>query len=288
MTKIKEITIISGKGGTGKTSLTGSFAALSENAVFVDSDVDAANLRLILQGQLIETHEFRASKKAVINERKCSHCHTCIEVCRFHAITEQHRVNPLFCEGCGVCSHACPEAAIIMEEVISGYWYVSRTPYGKLVHARLGVAEGNSGRLVTLLRNKAKEIAKNESKSLIIIDGPPGIACPVISSLTGVTAALIVTEPTLSGIQDMFRVIDVCRHFSVPVLVCINRFDLDLDNTRNIEDFCRKNSIPVAGKIPFDRMVTEALVKKLPVVKYSQTETSQRIRDVWQQLYSLL
>lgn len=286
MTKtVKEITIISGKGGTGKTSLAGSFAALSENAVFVDSDVDAANLRLILQAEKLESYEFKASRKAVINQEKCSHCGTCNEVCRFHAISETPAINPLFCEGCAVCSHACPESAITMQEVTSGHWFVSGTPYGKLVHARLGVAEGNSGKLVTLLRNKAKEIAETESKDLVIIDGPPGIACPVISSLSGVSAALVVTEPTLAGIQDMTRVLDVCRHFDVPPLVCINRFDLAPENTRNIENFCRENSVPIAGKIPFDRAVTEALTKKLPVVSHSSgTATSQSIRDVWQQL----
>jgi len=281
---MKEITVISGKGGTGKTSFAGSFAALSNNAVFTDCDVDAANLSLIMRPVLQETHEFKASREAFIREEQCSRCGLCRELCRFGAITEDFQVNSLSCEGCGLCYHACPEKAIDFAEVVSGKWFISQTPYGPLVHARLGVAEENSGKLVTLVRNRAKEIAQDERRSCIITDGPPGIGCPVIASLSGASVALVVTEPTLSGVHDLERVLAVCRHFGVPALVCINRCDLDEENTREIEKYCQGQSVPVVGKVPFDRVVTEALVKGLPVVEYSDGTVSRKIKDIWEEI----
>ncbi len=278
---MKEITIISGKGGTGKTSLAACFAVLSDRAVFTDCDVDAANLSLIMRPELQEEHEFKASREAFIREDKCSGCGLCRDLCRFEAISESFRVDPLSCEGCGVCYHACPEGAIDFEEVISGEWFISRTPYGPLVHARLGVAQENSGKLVTLVRNKAKEIARDADRDLIITDGPPGIGCPVIASLSGASAALVVTEPTLSGVHDMERVLSVCSHFNVPAFVCINRYNLDEENTGKIEEYCRKKSIPVVGRVPFDKVVTEAMVHGLPVVEYSDGAVSGSIKEIW-------
>ncbi|MGI5822746.1 MAG: ATP-binding protein [Dethiobacteria bacterium] len=279
---MKEITLISGKGGTGKTSLAGSFAALSSQAVFTDCDVDAANLSLILRPDIQETHEFIASKIASIRLEECSHCGLCRELCRFEAISPDFQVDPLACEGCGVCYYACPEEAIDYKDVVSGKWFISKTPYGPLVHARLGVAQENSGRLVTLVRNKAREMAREDNLNLILTDGPPGIGCPVIASLAGATAALVVTEPSLSGIHDLERVLAVCRHFTVPALVCINRCDLDVNNTQKIEDYCQQQAVPVVGKIPFDKVVTEAMVKGLSVVEYSDGEVSQSIKGIWE------
>lgn len=279
---MKEITLISGKGGTGKTSLAGSFAALSSQAVFTDCDVDAANLSLILQPDIQETHEFIASKIASIRLEQCTSCGLCRDLCRFEAISADFQVDPLSCEGCGVCYYACPEEAIDYKDVVSGKWFISKTPYGPLVHARLGVAEENSGRLVTLVRNKAKEMARDDNLNLIITDGPPGIGCPVIASLAGATAALVVTEPSLSGIHDLERVLAVCRHFTVPALVCINRCDLDAENTQKIEDYCQQQAVPVVGKVPFDKVVTEAMVKGLSVVEYSDGEVSQSIKGIWE------
>lgn len=285
---MKEITVISGKGGTGKTSLVGSFAALARpNAVFVDADVDAANLSLITRPELQETHEFRASRHAFIDRELCQECALCRELCRFGAISDDYRVNPIDCEGCGVCYHACPHGAITFEEVLSGHWFVSNTPYGPLVHARLGIAEENSGKLVTAVRNKAAEVATAEKKEYLLIDGPPGIGCPVIASLSGVGAALIVTEPSLSGIHDLERVLAVCRHFQVPASVCINRFDLDEAGTGAIEEFCQKEGIMLAGKIPFDRAVVEAAVRGIPVVEYTGGPVSQRIEEVWERISSM-
>lgn len=281
---MKEITVISGKGGTGKTSLVGSFAALASGAVFADCDVDAANLSLIMRPRLKETTVFKASREAFILSDKCNKCGLCRELCRFGAITEDFRVDPLSCEGCGVCFYACPEKAISYEEVISGHWFVSDTPYGPLVHAKLGVAEENSGKLVTTVRNKAREIAEEENKKLILTDGPPGIGCPVIASLANSSLALIVTEPTLSGIHDMERVIKVCSHFRVQPCVCINRYDLDEGNAREIEKYCSQNKVPIAGKIPFDKLVTESMVQGVLVVEFTDSPVSRSIVKTWKYL----
>ncbi|MEW5784241.1 MAG: ATP-binding protein [Bacillota bacterium] len=279
---MKEITVISGKGGTGKTSLTGSFAALArKSAVLVDADVDAANLSLITRPTLRETYEFRASREAVIDPERCRRCGLCFALCRFGAVSEDYAVDSTACEGCGVCVHACPHEAAVLAEKLSGHWFISDTPYGTLVHARLGVAEENSGKLVTTIRNKAVELASAAGKEYLIIDGPPGIGCPVIASLAGVKAALIVTEPTLSGIHDLERVLAVCRHFSVAAAVCINRFDLDERNTRAIEEYCEQAAVMLAGKIPFDRAVVEAVVRGIPVVEYTQGPVSGMIKEVW-------
>jgi MinD superfamily P-loop ATPase len=281
---MKEITVISGKGGTGKTSFAASFAALAKDAVFTDCDVDAANLSLLMRPVQKEAHEFKASRQAFIRKEKCSSCGLCLELCRFEAIGDDFQVDPISCEGCGVCFYACPEEAILFEEVVSGEWFVSQTPYGPLVHARLGIAEENSGKLVTLVRNKAKEIARAENRNSLITDGPPGIGCPVIAALADASAALVVTEPTLSAVHDMERVIEVCRHFGVPVLVSINRYDLDEENTARIEKYCQEHDIPLAGKVPLDRVVTEAMIEGLPVVEYSDGEVSQRLREIWEQI----
>jgi len=277
---MKEVTLISGKGGTGKTSLAGAFAALAGKSVLADCDVDAANLSLVLQPELEEEHLFKASRKAFIHEEYCNGCGLCRELCRFGAVSEDLQVDNLSCEGCGVCYYACPEEAISYDEVVSGRWYKSSTPYGPLIHARLGVAEENSGRLVTLLRQKAREIAESTG-DFIINDGPPGIGCPVIASLGGASAALIVTEPTLSGIHDLERVLSVCSHFQVSPFVCINRSDLDEENTARIKDYCQKHTIPLAGEIPFDRAFVEAVVNRLPVVEYGDNSVTRSVSGVW-------
>ena len=284
-----ELVVISGKGGTGKTTLTACFAALAGgNAVLVDADVDAPNLSLVTKPQQLESFEFRASKIADIKLQKCSACGLCLELCRFDAISDHYLVDPIVCEGCGVCSRACPEKAITMEEVLSGQWFISQTSYGKLVHARLGVAEENSGKMVTAIRERAKQIAAEENKRYLIIDGPPGIGCPVIASLGGTDAALLVTEPTLSGIHDLERIVSVCRHFKIPASVCINRSDLSLENTRAIEKYCRRESIPMAAKIPFDRSFVEASAQGVPVVEYTDGPVYKSIKQLWENMISML
>lgn len=277
---VKEIAVISGKGGTGKTVIAASFAALAKNKVMADCDVDAADLHLLLHPEILQRHDFKGGKKAVIDREKCSECGKCEEVCRFNAI-ENFVVNPISCEGCGVCSHICPEGAIKMEDNLSGEWYISRTKYGPLVHAKLGIAEENSGKLVTVVRQNAKLIAERENKDFIIIDGPPGIGCPVIASLTGVDLALVVTEPTLSGIHDMERVCKVAHHFGVKTYVCINKYDLNIENSEAIKRYCLDSNIEIGEEIPFDQAVTEALVRGVPVVESSDNKVTKKISTLW-------
>jgi len=276
-----EIVILSGKGGTGKTSIVGSFAALAQNKVLADCDVDAADLHLLLNPSIKEENEFWSGQVAVIDDKECNQCGLCQDVCRFDAITD-FKVDPISCEGCGFCLHICPVEAITMKESLSGYWFISDTKYGHLVHARLGIAQENSGKLVALVRQEAKRIGEREGLTYIISDGPPGIGCPVISSLSGADLALLVTEPTLSGIHDLERVLGVCHHFGVPALVCVNKYDINEDNTRQIENYCLNQGIEMAAKIPFDNVVTEALVKGLPVVEYSQGKVAHEIEALWQ------
>lgn len=279
---MKKITVISGKGGTGKTSLTGSFAALAGNqAVMVDGDVDAANLSLIMKPEQIEKHEFRASRVAVVDHEKCNSCNLCRELCRFGAIREDYVIDPIACEGCSFCSYACPQEAISMEERLSGCWYISETPYGTLVHAKLGIAEENSGKLVTTIRNKGEALAAQEGKGYVIIDGPPGIGCPVIASLSGVDVALVVTEPSMSGIHDLKRVVAVCKHFGVTPLVCINRYDIAPDLSESIENYCKAEGLTMAGKIPFDRAFIESMIQGIPVVKHVNGALRKTIEAIW-------
>lgn len=276
----REIVVISGKGGTGKTVIAASFAALAKSKVMADCDVDAADLHLLLHPEVLERHDFKGGKKAIINKERCNECGKCEQVCRFKAI-ENFVVDSVSCEGCGVCSHICPEGAIKMEDNLSGEWFISRTKYGPLVHAKLGIAEENSGKLVTVVRQNAKLIAEREKKDFVIIDGPPGIGCPVIASLTGVDLALVVTEPTLSGIHDMERVCSVARHFGVKTYVCINKYDLNLTNSEAIERYCLDSNIEIGEEVPFDQAVNEALVKGVPVVESSDNKVTQKIRTLW-------
>jgi MinD superfamily P-loop ATPase len=284
---MKEVVVLSGKGGTGKTSIVGSFAALSENKVIVDCDVDAADLHLILQPAVQKEHEFWSGQFAVIDERKCTQCGLCQDLCRFNAILD-FRVDSTSCEGCGFCSHVCPCEAVIMKENMSGHWFISDTKYGPLVHARLGIAQENSGKLVATVRQQAKILAERYGYNCIISDGPPGIGCPVISSLSGADLALLVTEPTLSGIHDLERVLGVCHHFSIPALVCINKYDVNRDNARQIESYCRGRRIEVAARIPFDNAVTEAIVQGLPVVEYSDGVVGIEISRLWRSISEFL
>jgi MinD superfamily P-loop ATPase len=277
---MKELVVLSGKGGTGKTSIVASFAALAKSKVLADCDVDAADLHLVLQPTMRVNQEFWSGQVAVIGEEKCTQCGLCQELCRFGAIND-FRVDPVSCEGCGFCFHICPDEAIIMKENMSGHWFISDTKYGPLVHARLGIAQENSGKLVALVRQQARSIAESDQLDYIISDGPPGIGCPVISSLSGADLALLVTEPTQSGIHDLERVLDVCRHFGIPALVCVNKYDINEDNTRKIEDYCLGQGLEVVAKIPFDNAVTEAIVKGVPVVEHAQGRVTKEIESLW-------
>ncbi len=284
---MKQLTVISGKGGTGKTTLLASLAALAGRAVIVDADVDAADLHLLLQPRVRRREPFVASQIARIDLERCDGCNRCVKVCRFSAISSL-KVDPIACEGCEVCYHICPKGAIALEDVQSGEWFISETRFGPMVHAKLGVAQENSGKLVTLVRNEARRLAQEEGYPLILIDGPPGIGCPVIASLGGVDAALVVTEPSLSGIHDLKRVLKVCGHFQVPAWVCINKWNINPGNTGMIEDFCRENGLPVIGKIPFDPIVTRAMISARTIPEYSQGEIYGEIEKIWMRVQSLM
>jgi MinD superfamily P-loop ATPase len=284
--KIKQITVISGKGGTGKTILTASFAALAKKACFVDCDVDAADLHLLLEPKIKETHQFKSGRTARIDQRVCTQCGECVKVCRFHALNDDIKVDPISCEGCAVCSLVCLVKAIKMEENFAGKWFISSTKYGPFVHARLEIAEENSGKLVARIRQVAKEIAEKENLDYIIIDGPPGIGCPVIASLAGADLALVITEPTLSGIHDMERVMDLARHFSIPAKVIINKYDINLQNSRVIEEICRKRSVSILGRLPFSKKIVESMIKGVPVVTYCSDQVTREIIASWNKIAS--
>lgn len=286
---IKEITILSGKGGTGKTSLTASFAALSQKiAVLTDCDVDAPDLHMLLSPFVLETHEFNASRVAVIDKDTCVQCGKCQELCRFDAIHDQ-KVDPILCEGCNVCVYICPLAAIKLEKRVSGHTFISKTKYGMMSHALLNPGEENSGKLVTLVRNSAKKIAEKENLELIINDGPPGIGCPVIASLSGVDLGLVVTEPTLSGIHDMKRALALLNHFKIFSVVCINKFDLNEENSSTIIKYCKSKDIEMIGTIPYDSKFTEAIIAGKPVIEYfPDSKVSNSLKNLWKKICNYL
>jgi len=284
---MKEVVILSGKGGTGKTSIVGSLAALAKRKALSDCDVDAADLHLLLSPSLKQETEFWSGQLAHIDRDKCTECGLCQDLCRFDAIRD-YTVDPTSCEGCGFCFQVCPADAVTMKENLSGHWFVSETRYGPLVHARLGIAQENSGKLVARVRKEARHLAETQGLDYIISDGPPGIGCPVISSLSGASLAILVTEPTLSGIHDLKRVLGVCRHFGVPAAVCINKCDLNEENSRQIEEYCLSEGVEVASRIPFDNIVTEALTHGVPVVEYSQGRVTREIEKLWYSVSGML
>jgi len=286
---LKELIVISGKGGTGKTSLLGAFASLAKDKVLCDADVDAADLYLILEPEIKERQDFQEGHKAIINLDKCTECGLCRELCRFHAISPEFTVDPIDCEGCGVCVYFCPEDAIDFPIKTCGELFISETRCGPMVHARLGIAEDNSGKLVTLTRKHAKELAEKRNLNLILTDGPPGLACPVIASIAGATGVLIVTEPTLSGHHDMDRVVELANHFQIPAYVCTNKFDLNPKMTETIEAYARDKGLPVMGRIPFDPLFTEAMVQKQNIIEYDgHCIAAQAVKEIWERLNSSL
>jgi MinD superfamily P-loop ATPase len=279
---MKELVVLSGKGGTGKTSLTASFATLANNCMLCDADVDAADLHLLMQPDIKKRTDFKGGGIAVINQDKCTECGTCIDMCRWSAISSDFVVDDIQCEGCGVCVDFCPEQAIDFPIQTCGQWFISETRFGPMVHARLGIAEENSGKLVTLVRQQAKQLAEKKGIDLIITDGPPGVGCPVIASVGGATSVVIIAEPTVSGIHDMARAMELCKHFKVPVLVCINKFDLNPDNTAMIEKMAKENEVPVVGRIPFDPTFTKAMVQGKTLLEFDPDgSASEYIKKVW-------
>jgi MinD superfamily P-loop ATPase len=289
---VKELVVISGKGGTGKTSIVASFAALARNAVFADCDVDAADLHLVVAPHVRHRQEFVGSKLARIEPERCTACGKCAEVCQFDAVAASkpphgsaerttYQVDPISCEGCSVCAHFCPTDAIRFEDAVSGEWFISDTRHGPMVHAKLGVAAENSGKLVTLVRTQARRIAEENARDLVIADGAPGIGCPVIASIAGATLVLVVAEPTLSGRHDLERVCELTRHFGAKTAVCINKCDLNPELAATIEAEVKAKDVPVLGKVSYDPAVTETQVRGLSVVEADHGRAAEEIRALW-------
>ncbi len=286
---MKEVVVISGKGGTGKTSIVSGFASLAKDAVLCDADVDAADLYLILKPKVLKEEEFKGGHEAKIDLEKCSECGLCLELCKFSAISEDFVIDPFECEGCGVCYHFCPEEAIEFKEKTCGKWFLSETRCGPFVHARLNIAEENSGKLVAHIRQKAKELCEEKNLKLIITDGPPGIGCPVIASIGGADLILVVVEPTVSGIHDMKRVIDLANHFKVPAMVCINKADLNQEMTKKIKEFLQEKKIKLIGEIPFSKEFVYAMINEKSIVEHNpKSPSAESIKKMWKEITNFL
>jgi MinD superfamily P-loop ATPase len=297
--KLKQLVVLSGKGGTGKTSLTAGLVHLAgqsrHHPVFGDADVDAANLALVTEAMPDQSHPFLGSFLAEIDTKRCQNCGVCAEVCRYNAVqspTEDHpryRVNDLLCEGCAACVHACPESAIQLHQQQDGEWFQSTTPYGQLFHAELFPAAENSGKLVTTVKQQAKLYAQDNACDLLIVDGPPGIGCPVISASAGADLALLVAEPGVSGIHDLERIIKTLQEFNVPILICINKADLYLPGTEAIKALAGEYGLPLAGEIPFDKAIPNAIIAMQPVTHYMpESPAAQAIVQIWKNVRQTL
>ncbi len=295
---MKEVVVISGKGGTGKTSITAGFAALAQNAVLADCDVDAADLHIIMEPRFKQITDFVGGKQAHIETAKCVSCGKCKKICKFDAINldgpandivaKTYTVDPISCEGCKVCVEFCPVDAIRFEDSINGQWFVSETRFGPMVHAKLGIAQENSGKLVTLIRNRAKEIAEQNNHDMLLIDGSPGIGCPVIASITGADLVLIVTEPTLSGKHDLERVAKLASNLKVPAMVCINKSDINPEIANEIKDQAEQMGLNFAGQVEYSEQFTKAQVNKLSIIEYDKSQSSKQIENLWRNIINQL
>jgi MinD superfamily P-loop ATPase len=300
---MKQLVILSGKGGTGKTSLAAAFAHLAHDgssplkAVLADADVDAANLELVLRPERLETHDFTGGSVAVIDPQLCQGCGQCEQACRFDAVLPPpsgdlrsiYSIDPIACDGCAACVYQCPEEAIRMEPQVAGQWYRSESRYGPLFHADLFPAQENSGKLVTLVKQNARLCALDNDVPIIIVDGPPGIGCPVIAAAAGASLALLVAEPTVAGVHDLNRILLTTTHFRIPALVVINKADIYPEGAAQIEVVCGKLGVDLIGQIPFDPTVTDAMLNGEPVTAYrAEAPSSQALVAIWQILATRL
>lgn len=291
---MKEIVILSGKGGTGKTSITAAFASLTSNTVFADCDVDAADLHIIFKPKPIYKSTFISGHEAVIQQKQCNKCGICYEYCQFQAvqlnpISKEYHIDSSNCEGCKVCVEFCPQKAIEFPSKNCGEWYISTTRFGPMVHAQLGITSENSGKLVSLVRSQAKAIAEDNNSNCLIVDGPPGIGCPVIASLTGADAVLLVAEPTQSGIHDLYRIIHLIQHFNIPVFICINKWDINPRNSAQIRLMAKQNKAHYLGVIPYDETFTQAqIANKTIIEKNPISPASLKIKSIWKKMGGLL
>ncbi|HOI25453.1 MAG TPA: ATP-binding protein [Caldisericia bacterium] len=288
---MKQILIASGKGGTGKTSISAAFASLAKQAVFADCDVDASDLHLLLSPEILQSFSFISGKEASINQTQCSICGKCYQLCRFEAImtpdheNQKYRVNPIACDGCGVCVKNCPEQAISFIDKDNGEYYHSHTRFGELIHAQLHPGGENSGKLVSLVRKKALDLAKASNLELVLIDGPPGIGCPVIASLTGCDLLLIVVEPSLSSLHDAKRLIQLSKHFSVPCFILINKWDISPILSKQMESEFKNMKVKVLGKLPYDTEFIRAMMEGKTIIEYHKNgKTASTLMSVWKEL----
>lgn len=285
---VSEIAVVSGKGGTGKTTIAAAFVAIAGDVVMADCDVDAPDLHILLQPEIHQTNEFISSKIAVINQDVCTKCGLCEDACRFDAVSPP-KVNPISCEGCGVCEFVCSEKAVTMVDNVSGHYFRSRTRFGPMAHAKLLPGEGNSGKLVTQVRMIGLEFAKNNGKEVVLIDGSPGIGCPVIATVAGLKLGVVVTEPTLSGIHDMKRVLELMSCFNVRATVVINKFDLNLGNTENIEQYCERAGIEVLGRVPFDSTMTKSMVAGKTLPEFAPNHgLTELLKSMWERIKEII
>lgn len=285
---MKQIVVISGKGGTGKTIFSSSFAALAKNSVAADCDVDAANMHLLLHPQIEERHEFIAGQKAVLDKEQCIKCSKCIEVCRFEAISEDYIIDASACEGCGFCQRICPVKAITMKASMAGDWFVSKTKYGHFIHAKLSIAEDNSGKLVSKVREAAKKKGEEINASYIIVDGPPGTGCPVMAAITGADLAVVVTEPTVSGVHDLKRVVEVLEHFKIKAGIVVNKSDINTEKTSEIKEFALKSGLIFFGELPFSKEVSDAVINCKTPVEYCGENITDNIKKIWKSVENAL
>jgi len=292
----RQLVVLSGKGGTGKTSVTASLAALAPSKVLADCDVDAPDLHLVMDPVPRLREPFFSGKEAYVLPKLCAACGVCAEYCRFNALYEvqgprgqrSYQVDPIACEGCGFCLQVCPAEAIKLKEAERGEWFISDTRHGPLVHARLNVGGENSGKLVTLVREQALALAQENGANLVLVDGPPGIGCPAIASVTGADLVLLVTEPTVSAEHDLERAIQLVHSFSLPLAVCINKFDLNLDLAEQIRHLCRSRGIPVVGELCYDTAVTKAQIHGQSIVEHGGSVVAEQIRTMWEQIQQRL
>jgi len=278
---MKEVVVISGKGGTGKTSLVAGLAATGPAKVLADCDVDASDLHLVLEPEILETNQFMSGELASIDPDLCSACGLCRDHCRFRAISEDFRILQEHCQGCALCFHVCPERAVSMHERHCGEWFYSETRYGPMLHARLGIGQENSGRLVTLVRRESRKLAMEKGLEAVLCDGSPGVGCPVIASLTNADLALMVAEPSLSAFADLRRVLELARHFDIPCLAVINKADINHELTLEIESFCSENRVGLAAKLPYDPDFTRAQINGQSIVEYSPGKWGYIMQDIW-------
>ena len=279
---MKKLTVISGKGGTGKTTFAANLAFLADNVVLADCDVDAPNMHLLMAPEIIESESYHGAKLAVKNKRLCTDCGKCREICNFNAIVADNEIEELKCEGCGLCVAICPENALKLVKSKTGEIFYSNSLSGPMVHARLEIGAENSGKLVSRVKDEAENWAEEEGHYLLVIDGSPGVGCPVIASLGGADGALVVTEPSKTGISDMERIIEVVEHFSIPAYMVINKYDINIELTHYIADYCEDKNIPLWGKVPFDESVVAAMEKGELVVEYApESRGAKSLKKIW-------